>query len=229
MNGSSYDPVRKLASVEPGAKWKNIYADLLRSSNVTVTGGRDGDVGVGGFLLGGGNSYYTGRNGFGCDTVVNYEVVLANGTIVQANANENHNLWKALKGGALNFGLVTRFDLEAMPAVDLAHGESFISSNYSDQVIDALVQFTDHQEERRDDHLITVHTHTTESPEDITILAVRVNTKGDLNTTSFDGITKIPTLTSSWARKSLADAAEESQVKGGLKYVETETLISTRY
>jgi len=88
MNCSYYDPDRDLANDEPGAAWKDVYYNLL-NSNVTVTGGRDGGVGVGGFLLGGGNSYYSGRNGFGCGPVVGFEVVLANGSIVEANVDEN--------------------------------------------------------------------------------------------------------------------------------------------
>lgn len=168
MNRSWYDPGSGLASVEPGAVWKDVYFSLLHNGNVTVTGGRDGGVGVGGFLLGGGNSYHTTRNGFGCDTVINYEVVLANGSIVDANANKNADLWRALKGGGMNFGIVTRFDMEAMPAVDLAYGQSVIAANYSDQVVDAVVDFTNRPEELgRNDHLIVLYTHDPKSSEDV--------------------------------------------------------------
>ena len=220
MNRSYYDPDRNLASVEPGAAWKDVYYNLLQNGNVTVTGGRDGGVGVGGFLLGGGNSYYTGRNGFGCDGVVSFEVVLANGSIINANATENSDLWKALKGGSLNFGIVTRFDLKAMPAVDLAYGLSVIASNYSDQVIDAVVEFTNHAEERPDDALISVYDSDPTISEDMTIVVIRVNTQGNLNTTSFDTVNQIPTISSSWGPKSLADAANGSQIPAGTKYVE---------
>jgi FAD/FMN-containing dehydrogenase len=219
MNRSSYDRSRGLASVEPGAKWKDVYYNLLENGNVTVTGGRDGSVGVGGFLTGGGMSYHTGRNGFGCDTVVNFEVVLANGSIVEANAEENPTLWKALKGGSLNFGIVTRFDLQANPAVNLAIRQGIISPNYSDNIIDAVVQFTNHQEERPDDALITVYMHDTAISEDMIISATRINTKGDLNTTSFKRIDEIPSSVSSWEHKSLADAANSS-LPAGTEYVE---------
>ncbi|KAM3089404.1 hypothetical protein ACMFMG_001003 [Clarireedia jacksonii] len=43
--------------------------------------------------------------------VENFEVVLASGEIVNANANSNSDLWTALKGGGNNFGIVTRFDI----------------------------------------------------------------------------------------------------------------------
>lgn len=112
MNGSKNIPDRGFASVEPGEKRKDVYYNLLPHGNVTVTGGRNGGVGLGGFLLCGGNSYYNGRNGCGCDEVVGYHVVLANVTIAEVNAKENPDLWKALKGGGFNFGIVKRFNLQ---------------------------------------------------------------------------------------------------------------------
>lgn len=57
-------------------------------------------------------SYFAPRYGFVCDQVVNYEIVLANGTAVNANSTANSDLWFALKGGSNNFGVVTRFDLK---------------------------------------------------------------------------------------------------------------------
>jgi FAD/FMN-containing dehydrogenase len=216
MNASWYDARKRLASVEPGGRWRDVYRNLLDTANIMVTGGRDGDVGVGGFLIGGGNSYYSGTNGFGCDTVVNFEVVLANGSIVDANTTSNPDLYKALKGGATNFGIVTRFDMLAMPAVDLAYGQSVISTEYTDDVLGAVADFTDRADERRHDHLITIYTHTPEA-EDPVFLAIRVNTKGDLNTKSFKGITNVPALRQNWARISLANAANASQIDAGQK------------
>lgn len=219
MNRSQYHAECNLASVEPGAQWKHVYRDLLDNSNVMVTGGRDGGVGVGGFLLGGGMSYYTGLNGFACDTVINYEVVLANGTIVQANASSNASLWKALKGGIFNFGIVTRFDLHTMPAENLAYGESVVQAAYSDSMVDALFEFTEASEQQPEDALFLLYSHDTSIAEDITVLAVQVNTRGNLNSTGFDKIRTIPSLTRSSELMSLADAANVSQLAPGSKYV----------
>ncbi|KAF2877683.1 hypothetical protein BDV95DRAFT_645249 [Massariosphaeria phaeospora] len=216
MNGSWYDAERQVASVQPGGRWKDVYANLLDIAQVTVTGGRDGGVGVGGFLLGGGVSYHTGTNGFACNTVTNYEVVLANGTIVQANGNKNSDLWKALKGGGLNFGIVTRFDLEAQPAVDLAYGQNVLIPGSSDEVIDTVVEFTDRSQGQPHDHLITMYA-STPGNKGVSVIAIRVNTQGDLNETAFDRLNKIPTVSSTWAKMSLADAANASQAAGGTR------------
>jgi FAD/FMN-containing dehydrogenase len=88
------------------------------------------NVGVGGFLLGGGISYNQAQIGFSCDTIVKYEVVLGNGTIVNANRTANADLWKALKGGGNNFGIVTRFDVEAIAAEKLYYDMRVMSTNY---------------------------------------------------------------------------------------------------
>ena len=60
----------------------------------------------------GGRSFFASRYGLVCDNVENFEVVLASGEIVNANARERPDLWFALKGGSNNFGVVTRFDLK---------------------------------------------------------------------------------------------------------------------
>lgn len=55
-------------------------------------------------LLGGGLSFLSAQFGLACDNVVNYEVVLANASIVNANADSNTALFWALKGGGNQFG-----------------------------------------------------------------------------------------------------------------------------
>lgn len=78
MNTTMLDPETKVASIEPGARWAQVYA-TLDPQGVTVVGGRAGTVGVSGFLTGGGDSFYTLQQGFACDNVKNFEVVLATG------------------------------------------------------------------------------------------------------------------------------------------------------
>ena len=70
-----------------------------------------GDFGVGGLLLGCGLSFMSGQYGLPCDSIVNYEVVLSNGSIVNANNATNTDLFWALKGGGNQFGMVTKFTM----------------------------------------------------------------------------------------------------------------------
>lgn len=98
-------------SVGPAATWDAVFAKL-DPLGLSVAGGRVAGVGVGGLTLGGGLSYFSPRYGWTCDTVTAFEVVLADGSIVEANDAQNTDLLRALRGGCNNFGIVTRIDLK---------------------------------------------------------------------------------------------------------------------
>lgn len=66
-------------------------------------------IGVSGLSLIGGFHYLTNKYGFAMDNIMSYEVVLGNGTQVVANTTSYIDLFWVLKGGANNFGVVTKF------------------------------------------------------------------------------------------------------------------------
>ncbi|KAL8664831.1 MAG: hypothetical protein Q9202_002693 [Teloschistes flavicans] len=130
------------AYVQAGAKWGEVY-NVLLPLGYAVPGGRAADVGVAGLTLGGGNSFFTGRFGFTCDNVKNFEIVLADGTITNANAEHNPDLYKALKGGgAGNFGIVTRFDFTTFKLGLLWGGVAFYDFKDLYQMFQPFVEFT---------------------------------------------------------------------------------------
>ena len=96
-----------------GLSWGQIY-DYLEPHDLMVVGGRVSPMGTS-LLLGGGISYFSSMRGWAANNVVNFEVVLANGTLVNANKNSNPDLFWALKGGSNNFGVVSRYDLMTYP------------------------------------------------------------------------------------------------------------------
>ncbi|KAK8091760.1 hypothetical protein PG997_002121 [Apiospora hydei] len=149
MNYTTYDPRTKLAYVRPGGTWSEVYG-TLGPHNVTVTGARSNLVGVGGFLLGGGNSLHAAAYGWACQNVENFKVVLANGSIINANRSHNPDLWLGLRGGSANLGLVTRFDMRTIPEPLTWGGGRFWAYNMSDAVVEATVKFTDTIEEHVD-------------------------------------------------------------------------------
>ncbi|KAI9650549.1 hypothetical protein NHQ30_000566 [Ciborinia camelliae] len=119
MNSTTYHAENNTVAVLPGARWLSVY-EKTDQYGVAVAGGRAATVGVAGLTLGGGNSFYAGRKGMVCDGVENFEIVLANGTIVNANNGTNPDLFQTLKGGSGNFGIVTRLDLETFVGGDNA-------------------------------------------------------------------------------------------------------------
>ncbi|KAF2107184.1 hypothetical protein BDV96DRAFT_625589 [Lophiotrema nucula] len=98
-----------LLQVGAGAEWGAVY-EYLEKFGRSAVGSRESSVGVGGFITGGGLSFFAPELGFACDNVTNMEVVTAQG-IVNANNEENPDLFRAIRGGHCNFGVVTRFDI----------------------------------------------------------------------------------------------------------------------
>ena len=89
----------------------------------------------------GGISFFSSSVGLACSNVVNYEVILADGTIVSASVHENPDLWRALKGGANNFGIVTRFTVSAFPTSGVWGGHFFSTFSKAPKVIEAFNDF----------------------------------------------------------------------------------------
>lgn len=104
---------RSIASIGPGAGWGQVY-NTLDPLGLTVLGGRDVSVGVGGLTLGGGISWLSPRYGWVCDTVLRFQIVLADGTIAIVDEKNRPDLLFALRGGSNNFGIVTRFDFQTI-------------------------------------------------------------------------------------------------------------------
>ncbi|RAQ98718.1 mitomycin radical oxidase [Stemphylium lycopersici] len=110
MDEITITPSRQIVRIGAGNQWGDVY-EALESEGLAVAGGQLAPVGVSGLLTGNGLSHFLSSRGFSSADVANFEVVLAGGKIVNANAKENEDLWWALKGGANNFGIVTRFDM----------------------------------------------------------------------------------------------------------------------
>ncbi|KAH7141930.1 hypothetical protein EDB81DRAFT_948217 [Dactylonectria macrodidyma] len=131
---------KKIASIEPGNIWGDVYAELAES-DLTVIGGRLYNIGVGGLTTGGGVSYFSNLYGWACDNVESYEVVLANGEIVKATAKKHSDLYWALRGGGNNFGLVVGFNLKtySLPNGELWGGGRTYTEESFPALTDAVV------------------------------------------------------------------------------------------
>jgi FAD/FMN-containing dehydrogenase len=98
--------------VEAGCTWGEVN-DALQPHGLAATGGFVSITGVGGLTLGGGLGWLVRKHGLALDNLLSAEVVLADGRMVTANAEENADLFWALRGGGGNFGIVTAFEFQA--------------------------------------------------------------------------------------------------------------------
>ncbi|KAJ8118417.1 hypothetical protein OPT61_g610 [Boeremia exigua] len=149
MKAITMDSASGILSVGPGSRWQSVY-DLLDPYGIAVQGGRNGDVGIGGFLTGGGIGFFSPEKGWACDSVANFEVVLSDGSVVNANATSNTDLFTSLKGGSNNFGIITRFDLRAFKQGPVWGGVVIYTDAADQELIDTIISFK--QPDKYDPH-----------------------------------------------------------------------------
>ncbi|KAL8919469.1 MAG: hypothetical protein Q9208_006754 [Pyrenodesmia sp. 3 TL-2023] len=123
-----------------GQRWVQVY-NYLNNTGVIAVGGRSPNVGVGGLMLGGGMPYFSSLYGIVSDGAQEHELVLANSSIVRANAQQNTDLFKALKGGGSNFGIVTKFSVDAIPSTDIWFEARTYNTNQTGELFQALVKY----------------------------------------------------------------------------------------
>src|SRR6476659_7716601 len=114
MNGIEVDAQAKIARVGGGALLKDVL-DATHEHGLTVPVGIIGTTGVGGLTLAGGMGHLTRGLGLTIDNLVAATVVLADGSIVQTDAEREPELFWALRGGGGNFGVVTSFSFRCHP------------------------------------------------------------------------------------------------------------------
>jgi FAD/FMN-containing dehydrogenase len=121
MRGIRVNPIQKTARVEGGCTWEDVD-HATQAFGLAVPSGIISNTGVGGLTLGGGHGYLTRKYGLTVDNLLSADVVLADGRFVTASADENADLFWALRGGGGNFGVVTSFLFKAHPVSTIVGG-----------------------------------------------------------------------------------------------------------
>ncbi|MFC8734423.1 FAD-binding oxidoreductase [Luteimicrobium sp. NPDC057192] len=136
LDGVTIDPARRVARVGAGAVWESVVEAASRYG-LAVLHGSSPDVGVVGYTLGGGMFVYSRALGLACNSMVAAELVLADGSAVRASADENAELFWALRGGGGSFGIVTALELELFELPTVQAGMMLWDGSRADEVLRA--------------------------------------------------------------------------------------------
>ena len=110
-----------LMRVEAGVTW----AEAVKAAGahgLVLLAGSSPDLGVAGYMLGGGLSWLGRKHGLACNSVEAVELVTAIGRVVRADRDHEPELFWALRGGGGNFGVVTAIELRAFPTTGIYAG-----------------------------------------------------------------------------------------------------------
>ncbi|MEH1840656.1 MAG: FAD-binding oxidoreductase [Nostoc sp.] len=114
------------ARLEPGVTSGEMLK-LTEAEGWVYAAGQVSNVGVIGYTLGGGMGWLVRKLGAACEAVQSVEVVLADGSVVTASAQENADLFWAVRGGGGNFGIVASLELNLVPIKTIVGGEAWYS------------------------------------------------------------------------------------------------------
>jgi FAD/FMN-containing dehydrogenase len=136
MNGVDIDADGRSARVEGGAQWHDV---IPRASELGLAAlhGSAPDVGIAGYMLGGGVGFYGRKLGLAANTITAIELVNADGEPVRATPEDEPELFWALRGGGGNFGIVTALEFELFPLEQVYAGVLFFPFERSTEVLRA--------------------------------------------------------------------------------------------
>jgi FAD binding domain/Berberine and berberine like len=134
------DPEARTVRVGGGCLWGEVDA-ATGEYGLATPSGIISTTGVGGLTLGGGLGHLTRRFGLTIDNLLEAEVVLANGDVVRASADEHPDLYWALRGGGGNFGVVTSFLFRLHEVGTIFGGPTFWPADQGAEVLSVYREF----------------------------------------------------------------------------------------
>ena len=134
MNGITVDAAARMVRVQGGALLSELDT-ATHEHGLAVPVGIIGTTGVGGLTLGGGTGHLTRAAGLTIDHLIAATVVLADGSIVEIDAEREPDLFWAIRGGGGNFGVVTSFSFTCVPVANVVAGPMFWPIERTEEIL----------------------------------------------------------------------------------------------
>jgi FAD/FMN-containing dehydrogenase len=142
MRGVEIDAAKRRARVAAGTLWAEVTA-AAAEHGLAALAGSSHDVGVVGYSLGGGISHLARKHGLAANAVTAIELVNREGEVVRADAENQHELFWALRGGGGSFGVVTAIEITLLPIEKVYAGVLFFPIERGAEVLHAWRRWVD--------------------------------------------------------------------------------------
>jgi FAD/FMN-containing dehydrogenase len=114
MKGIHVNPLAQTARAQGGVTWSEFNRET-QLYGLATTGGVISATGIAGLTLGGGLGWLMGKYGLALDNLLSANIVTAQGKVVRASAEENPDLFWAIRGGGGNFGIAASLEYRIHP------------------------------------------------------------------------------------------------------------------
>lgn len=201
---------KSILTLAPGfGRWAHVY-HWLEPHNLAVAGGRLGPVGVPGLLLAGGINFHGNQVGFSSDTVVSYQVVVGDGSIITATAKQNSDLFWALKGGSSNFGIVTEFQMKTIPSKRVWAGTLAVAQKDIGALYAAVAKYSEGPSDPKSHLIPAVAPPTKKGDPSIAVAIMLYDSETESRPKCFEPFFKLTNISDSTGFKTVAQFADEN-------------------
>src|SRR5258708_5001254 len=148
----------------------NIWGEVDHATHafgLAVPAGIISTTGVGGLTLGGGVGYLSRKYGLTIDNLLEADMVLADGSFVTVNANQNADLFWAIRGGGGNFGIVTSFKFQAHPVKNVFAGPTLWPIEKTNEIMEWYHSFIHNAPEELNGFIATLIIPGPQFPEEL--------------------------------------------------------------
>jgi FAD/FMN-containing dehydrogenase len=134
LGGVQIDADAGTARVGAGALWGDLVPRASEQGLAALHGSAE-NVGIAGYTLGGGVSFYARKHGLACNRVTAIELVAAGGEQIRVDAQNDPDLFWALRGGGGSFGVVTALEFDLLPLPEIFAGALFFPAERASDVL----------------------------------------------------------------------------------------------